>query len=570
MWVNADNIDNNKFNNISLYIKDEIHKDGGKIVASINYGLSYEKQNSSLIQLGNSLDIFIKSNYTKKPLISRDLSGKVLFPDFMNPKISEFWSKVLDTVHNITNFDGIFLDNNEPINLLKKDEKCFNEIAESKYCTKDKNIYDINNLAYLPGYNINEKDYNLFKNSISENSIIRENLTIYDTKPLLSYFEGKITYEYLNNNLTMRPFILSRDTTIGSGKYLFHLLDNNYNKYSNIKDSISNIFNFNIFGIPFSGTIINCFNNDTNKDLCLRKYNLGIFYPFIKNKIINETKKNNYDTIKIIKNGINIRYSLLRYMYSQIFLTALNEKGSFFKPLVFEFPEDKTSYEDIESKIMLGDSFLICAFNDMNETDKEFSFPKAGFNQYPQGKLIMNKNSKKNKITLSGKLDEINIFLRQGYIIPRQNTFDKYILNTMKLRQENLDLIINIDNSKRSKGVILFDNDDMNVINNKRYIRVDLSFSENKIYVNTNKNNLRKYKYNDNILGIIELWNAKKVYKEIKDVKKCNIEINYYKGRKYIDGKYDEDNNKIIYNINEIVKDISLFDVKNIVFNFKK
>ena len=564
MWVNADNIDKNKFNNISSYMDNEIHKDGGKIVASINYGLSYEKQNSSLIQLGNSLDIFIKSNYTKKPLISRDLSGKVLFPDFMNPKISEFWSKVLDTVHNITNFDGIFLDNNEPINLLKKDEKCFNEIAESKYCTKDKNIYDINNLAYLPGYNINEKDYNLFKNSISENSIIRENLTIYDTKPLLSYFEGKITYEYLNNNLTMRPFILSRDTTIGSGKYLFHLLDNNYNKYSNIKDSISNIFNFNIFGIPFAGTDINCFNNGTNKDLCLKKYNLGIFYPFIKNKIINETKKNNYDTIKIIKNGINIRYSLLRYMYSQIFLTALNEKGSFFKPLVFEFPEDKTSYEDIESKIMLGDSFLICAFNDMNETDKEFSFPKAGFNQYPQGKLIMNKNSKKNKITLSGKLDEINIFLRQGYIIPRQNTFDKYILNTMKLRQENLDLIINIDNSKRSKGVILFDNDDMNVINNKRYIRVDLSFSENKIYVNTNKNNLRKYKYNDNILGIIELWNAKKVYKEIKDVKKCNIEINYYKGRKYIDGIYDEENNKIIYNINEKVKDINIFDVKNI------
>jgi len=237
---------------------------------------------------------------------------------------------------------------------------------------------------------------------------------------------------------------------------------------------------------------------------------------------------------------------------------------------MFEFPEDQSSYEDIENKILLGDAFLIYAFNDTNETDKEFSFPKAGFNKYPQGKLLMNKNNKKNKITLSGKLDEINIFLRQGYIIPRQNTFDKYILNTMKLRQENLDLIINIDNSKRSKGVIFFDNDDINVISNKRYIRVDLSFSENKLYVNTNKNNLRKYKYNDNILGIIELWNAKKVYKEIKDAKKCNIEINYYKGRKYIEGKYDEDNNKIVYNINEKVKDISLFDVKNIVFNFKK
>ena len=499
MWVKIDdmeNMENNKLNNISSYIKEEIHKDGGKIVTSINYGLSYENQNSPLIKLGNLLDIFVKSNYTKKPLISRTSSGKIIYPDFMNPKISEFWSKVLDILLNITNFDGIFLDINEPINLLKKDKKCFNEIADQKNCTKDKNIYDINNLSYLPGYNDKEKDYTLSKNNINENTLIRDNLTIFDTRPLISYFGGKTTYDYLNNNLTMRPFILSGSSTIGSGKYNFHLFENNYNGEYNINNSISNIFNFNIFGIPFTGTDINCFNNDTNKTLCIRRYNLEVFYPFIKNNIINETNINNYDEIKIIKNGINFRYSILRYMYSQIFLTSLNEKGSFFKPLMFEFPEDKSSYEDIESKIMLGDAFLICAFYDMDETDKEFSFPKEGFNKYPSGKLIKNKKDKKTNITLSGKFDEIHILLRQGFIIPRQNTFDKYILNTMKLREENLDLIINIDKSKKSKGVIFFDNDEINVINNERYFRVDLSFTENKLYVNTNKNKLRKYKYN--------------------------------------------------------------------------
>ena len=56
--------------------------------------------------------------------------------------------------------------------------------------------------------------------------------------------------------------------------------------------------------------------------------------------------------VKIIKDVINCRYSLLRYMYSQLFLISLNEKGSFFKPVMFVYPEDQSSYEDIESKIM--------------------------------------------------------------------------------------------------------------------------------------------------------------------------------------------------------------------------
>ena len=76
-------------------------------------------------------------------------------------------------------------------------------------------------------------------------------------------------------------------------------------------------------------------------------------------------------------------------MYSQFFLISLNEKGSFFKPLMFEFPEDETSYEDIESKIMFGEAFFICAFYEQNENNKTIKFPNANFNLYPSGKTIL-------------------------------------------------------------------------------------------------------------------------------------------------------------------------------------
>ena len=50
----------------------------------------------------------------------------------------------------------------------------------------------------------------------------------------------------------------------------------------------------------------------------------------------------------------------------------MNEKGSFFEPVMFEYTNDIYSYENIESKIMVGEAFLICAFFEKEENDKDF------------------------------------------------------------------------------------------------------------------------------------------------------------------------------------------------------
>ena len=596
MWIDIDAMDNfevftinNKFKELGSFIEEQIHKEGGKFIPIVDLGLSCENPNNSLVKFGSSLDIFIKSNYTKKPLVTKVWPGKTVFPDFMNPKTSKFWNKGLNSYKKLVNFDGIWLDMNEPATLLEN-EKCLTEIAEENECSKDKNIYNLDNLAYLPGFNEKNGEYILSKNSISENALVKGDLTIYDTKPLISYFEGKKTYEYLNDSLNIRPFILSRATSFGSGKHVFHWLGDNYSDELNIKHSVSGIFNFNIFGIPFTGADICGFFGNSNKDLCLRWYNLGAFYPFMRNHNDKNSKdqfpwsfkdtdgtKNSYDAIKLIRNNINCRYSLLRYMYSQLFLISLNEKGSFFKPVMFEFPEDINSYHDIESKVMIGEAFLLCVFNEVNENDKEFILPKEGFNRYPFGKSIMNKNDANNKITLSGKMDEVHLFLREGFIIPKQNTFEKYIINTNKLREEKIDLIINVNNTKQSHGEIFYDNDDINTINENKYYKVDMNFTENILDICTNKNKLIKYNFNDHILETIELWNANYVFNEInkeenKD-KKCELEIKFTseskKDKVNIFGKYDSANNKIVFDIKEMEKDISLFDIEKILFNFK-
>ena len=582
MWLDIDALDNfdmftinNNFKDIIPYIKNTLHQDGGKFIPIADIGFSYENKENKYIKLGDELDIFIKSNYTKEYLIGKVWSDKTVFPDFFHPNISAFWNKGLEDYYNLLNYDGIWLDMNEPSNLLEdKNKKCFTEIADEKECTPEKNKYYNDELPYIPGYRENVKE-TLSLKSISENALIYGNNTIYDTKPMLSFYQTKYTNNYFKSDLNKRPFILSRSTSLGSGKYSYHWLGDNLSTFENLKNSVSGIFNFNIFGIPFTGSDICGFMEDATKNLCLRWYNLGSFYPFSRNHNF-FAAKNQYpwsfdpDAINIIKKGINFRYSLLRYIYTQFFLISLTEKGSFFKPLMFEFDNEEASFEDIESKIMIGESFLLCAFFEDNENPRNFTFPNSHFNYYPSGKTLINYDDAENNkvIELSGKFDEIHLFLRGGFIVPYQNTFDKYILNSEKLKDEEMNLIVSVDNFNQSRGEIIYDDEGINPVKGENYYRVDMYFNEKNIKFVTYKNNLNKYDYKDQFLGKIEFWRINGIIEmKNKQDKKISLKITFNDKKtspEEFEGVYDQENDKVVFEISKINKSISLFNIEDI------
>ena len=231
---------------------------------------------------------------------------------------------------------------------------------------------------------------------------------------------------------------------------------------------------------------------------------------------------------------------------------------------MFEFPEDEYSYYDIENRIMLGDSFLICPFFENNENDKEFIFPNSNWNKYPSGESILNFNDINRKIKLSGKKEEIHIFLRGGYIIPMQDTFGKYIMNTFYLRLEKLNLIINPDKNGQSKGTLFYDNDENDTLENNKYIRVELEF-KNKIFSVKINNTDEKYIYKDDILNSIEIWRINEIYEEnIINKGYALLKMKVKNKYKNIKGIIDKENK--IMKIN-FIDEISLFDLNEIDIN---
>ena len=566
-----------------------LHNNGQHFIPLVDYGIP-KKNSDPYYRLGSNTNAFLYSNFTKEFLISDVWPGDSVFPDFFINEGIQLWKTGLNDYDNQLNFDGMWIDMNEPA-MIGHHRGDYAEILHdsSKY-SADKNIYL--DIPYLPGEG--KLHTSLSHNTISVNAYSRKNnpdnnfYTMYNVKSLISKIQVKITNEYLNS-VNKRPFIVSRANTIGHGKYAFHWLGDNISNFEMLKWSISGIFNYNIFGVPFSGADICGFHSSSTDELCARWHILGSFYPFSRNHNVDTGKsqepwvfntRSRYDdpndinrpiegyTLHAAQIGIKMRYSLMRYSYSQFMKISLGQKGAYFKPAFFEFREDDILLNDMDvqnTHIMVGDSiyFIPCLNRDQN--DYKGYFPNSNFNSIVDYKSIYNykknANNKGEFLTLNGKMTTINAFLIGGKIIPFQNT--QNVFNSKDLRSTPISLIINPDQNKYASGNVLFDNDGKDVIKNKDYIDIFIKFEDNILTFkieNTLKGDNQKYMNKDNRIESIIILRAKEL--EISNSVTISLNDNQYNEK----AEYDEINDLIKIKFNEYYE---IQNFKNIIFKLK-
>ena len=547
IWTDLDFLSNNKNFELSLthvltpiFIK-LLQKKGKKFVPLLDYALPID-ENYKYYTLGKHGKSFLKSNYTKKDLVSYVWPGLSVFPDLFIKEGQNVWLEGLYDFYLLTNFDGLWIDMNEPAMLYKTDNDVGEIVNESLVNTNHYNIYY--NIPYIPGYRTGHTSLNT--KSISINAYSKQNkednlFTMYNVKCLISKIQVELTGNFLRY-YQKRPFILSRGNTIGHGKFGFHWLGDNVADFNFLKYSISGIFNYNIFGIPFIGADICGFHDNATDELCARWHVLGAFYPFSRNHNVDNAKPqepwafsnknrrleiNKYDlnwpkegyTLLAAQKAIKLKYSLLRYAYSQMFLISLGFKGAYFKPCFFEFPDDSILLDEmniLNTHIMLGDSFIFIPNLNEHESDYLGYFPNSHFNKFPEGikftNYIKDRNMGQFKELKGGYLD-INIFLRGGKIIPYQNATN--ISSTNDLRNEKTSLIINPDQNNKAYGHIIFDSDEINPIGNKTYLHIRVNFDKTFLAFYTLNLGIKNNNNVDDIIDNIIFYRASEINKNI-------------------------------------------------------
>lgn len=337
---------------------------------------------------GIKRDIFIK-NSVGDPIIGCVWPGKTHFPDFFNKNTQEYWSDMFDLLYEKVKFSGIWLDMNEISNFVDGTvgpNECQNNILkeisqansilnvlpqilavfESMVHDSSKPSFEKCNYTtplyysvYIPG------NKPLDNNAICLNAIHSNGFIEYNTHNFNGFLEGKATYDYLQKRLKHdQPFILSRSTVPGSGKYVIHWTGDNLSKFKWLKLSIAGLVNFNIFGIPNVGADICGFTGNTTEELCSRWMQLGSLYPFSRN----HKDKNFRDQypfsfgetlLKTSMVNLKFRYSILKYYY--YLFVKNNGTGTIFRPLFFEFPEEKENYKNsvLDEEFLIGEDLLV-------------------------------------------------------------------------------------------------------------------------------------------------------------------------------------------------------------------
>ena len=456
-WVDIDAMDRRNDFTLGENFKDlkdlvdQLHREGLFFVPIIDPAVSGSEEPNTYppYDLGKELDIFIKSPFTNQPFIAKVWNPKTsLFPDFTHPLSDIYWSRLMNDFYKIVPFDGLWIDMNEPANMID---------GEMNRGCPANSTYD------HPQFDPSVRNgHFIYKKTICMSCPQYLGLH-YDLHNMYSFYESLRTWNALE---TIRPrkrhFILSRASVSGQGKYAFHWTGDVFSTWPDLRQSISDILNFNLFGIPMVGADICGFNGETNTELCARWSSLGAFYPFSRNHNSIDSPDQDPaalgpDVVKAAKFALNIRYQLLPYLYTQFYHSSMVGLPVA-RSLALEYPLDPEA-ASIDTQFLLGPAIMVSPVVEENVRVVKPYFPKnTTWYNFVDRKVIVDSSSPYRRIEIPCNLTEISVAIKRGHVVPTFSNPQMSVIETVK--KSAYTLIVAPDENGNATGSLFADSGD--------------------------------------------------------------------------------------------------------------
>jgi len=446
---------------------DRLHSNGQYFVPIIDPAISTREQPGtySAYDEGLAQNIFVRDLQGVEPYLGQVWPGPAYFPDFFADNATSYWQQQLEGFYKIAKYDGIWIDMNEASNFcnygggaqvceLRDKAACNWNVCCLKCETLDRsNKYD------FPPFVPHTMMKTMGGRTMPMSARMNNGILNYNAHNLYGFMESIATNKAVAAIKQERPFVLSRSTYVGSGKYTAHWTGDNAATWDDLKVSIVTMNNMAVFGIPMIGADICGFQGDTTEELCARWIEVGAFSPFSRDHNIRKTAPQElyrWDSVTAAaSNVLNLRYRLLPHLYTLMY-RAHTEGRTVHNAMWMHFPKDLNTFTQ-DGQYMWSDGLLFTPVLTPQTVSVRGYFPAGLWFSLFDDAII---SSSGEFVDLDTPLLATNAHVRGGVIVPMQD----FGMTTAEVTASPYTLLVALcENKKASGGLFVDDGKQLNL-----------------------------------------------------------------------------------------------------------
>jgi len=461
MWIDIDYMENNKdftydsqnfpVSEMKKFVQ-ELKNNHQYYINMIDPAIAQDN-NYAPFTRGIDKDIFIKDkngNLFLGEVWPKNL--KTAFPDWHHPNIVEYWTNEIKLFKDMAMTDGNWIDMNEAANFCHG--ACGSNYEDAGFKMGEFN-------PRSPPFKID--NFGTDKAPLKTKTLDMDvqyygGLIDYDIHNIYGHMEAIISYKALTNiDPVKRPFLLSRSTFPGTGRYAAHWLGDNHSWWKDIYYSITGMLTFQFFGIPMVGSDTCGFQDNANEELCARWMEVGAFNPFGRNhnglewdqkRIRSQEPYVWAKTAEASRRALAIRYKILPYMYTYMVRTHTHSEMILYSFAAL-WPND-TNALSVDKQFLVGKGLLITPVIEEGKTSVEGYFPEGiWYDWYDHKTTITGPTTR----VLDAPIEHIPVHIRGGQIITTQGPS----LTIYENRNKPFEIIVALDANKKAIGRLYID-----------------------------------------------------------------------------------------------------------------
>ncbi len=291
------------------------------------------------------------------PFVAAVWPGRVHFPDFLNPEARRWfgeWYRVLIDL----GFEGFWNDMNEPA-IFYTDAGIEAAIDLAEKCRgQNLDITSFFNLTHtFESINNRKADYQAMHHWVDGKRISHDKVhNLYGMNMTRSAAEGFA--EYCPEK---RLLMFSRASAVGAHRYGGIWTGDNHAWWEHLLLNVRMMPALNFCGYLYCGADTGGFSGDTSPELLIRWFQFSLFTPLFRNHAAMGTRRQEpyaYDgeTVGILRNILELRYSMIPWLYSEL-LKAAESDHPLFKPLSWSYRDNRS--RDIDDQLLLGAGLML-------------------------------------------------------------------------------------------------------------------------------------------------------------------------------------------------------------------